>query len=194
MDGAPELRLALSPIGSLELRAAFLETDLGGDGRVRAALPLIVPPIEIDTRLAAGLELQYARVGLAWPFIRLPGGLLRLGPLVEVKAFRGELSAGLPDLPEPLGAVADYEAAVAAAGGMLAIQPLERLELFSEISFSLDTGQVDLTDFEAGLRYRPNDFLSAMAGWRTLELEVAEGGIRVEADLEGLFAGIGLEF
>lgn len=183
-DEVLEGRFTFRPGLGLFARAAYSELSTRGGRDV--AVSLIDFPIVIDSRLTTGLDLEYGRLALGWQFVS-PKKLLRVGPYVEVKAFRGDARVALTGPVLEATLTEDFEAAFASVGGLVEAQPLEKLQVFAELSVLVEEDQADLSDAEIGVRFFPVGVLGIGAGYRSVDIDGEIDRVRLDIDFSGFF-------
>lgn len=194
-DGLVEGRLTFRPSRRTSVRFGYADFSFAGDIQLDRTLEFGGQAFRLDSRVLSALELEYGRLGFAWQFLSNPAGTVRFGPLVEVKGFRGSatLNTVLLDVL-PVSAREEFEVAFGAAGVALDVEPSRRLAVFAEWTTLVGADEGDLTDAEAGVRYRPIPLLALVAGYRKIEIDADERGDLLRLDLDGVFFGARLGF
>lgn len=195
-DEAIEGRLTLRPSARTKVYFAWQRLEFAGDEVLTRTIEFAGQEFTLSTRIVSLLDLDYGRAGFAWQFLGSGDGRLRFGPLVEVKAFRGEASLAAPDVLQLLllEATEEFEAAVGAAGAALDLEPSERLHLFAEATVVVAADEGDATDVEAGLRFLFADSLALVGGYRRFSVDAEEDDDTFDLDIDGAFAGVQLRF
>lgn len=178
----PELRGTFRPGLGIFLRAGWAQFSTDGE----LSLGLDDLPLPIDASLRSDLDFDYARLGAGWQFVS-PNKTLRIGPFVEAKAVSGDASARL-DSPFIGDSVKEsFEGAFGSAGGLVEIQPHDKLQIFAEYSVLVGDDTVDFNDGEVGLRFYPIYWLGVGAGYRMIEIDGEIDNIDLGLDFDGFF-------
>lgn len=194
-DEFPDGRFVWRPSRRTSLRLGYTSLSFDGDEVLERTITFAGSTFRVSSRVASALDLEYARFGFAWQFLSDRDGRFRFGPLVEAKGFRGEAAmtaTGLTILP--LTASEEFEVAFGAAGVVLDVEPSRKLAVFAEWTTLVGADEGDLTDAEAGVRYRPLRPLALSAGYRKIDIDVDDRDDLLRLDLDGLFFGVRLEF
>lgn len=181
-DDVLEGRFTFRPGLGIFFRAAYLSMSVAGE----RSLDFDDLPIPIDGSLRGSLDLDYARIALGWQFVT-PKKFLRIGPYAEAKGVRGdaELAARIPVIGEIVSE--DFEGAFASVGGLLEVQPTDKLQLFGEVSVLVGEDEADWTDAEVGVRFYPLSLIGIGVGYRLIEIGGEIDNVRPELDLKGFF-------
>lgn len=193
-DEPLELRLTLRPSRRTQVRLAWTNLSFDGDEVLSRTVEFGGQTFTFSTRVVSQLDVDYARAGFAWQFLSSSDGTFRLGPLVEVKGFRGEASIEAPDLPFPAAASEELEGAFGAVGAVLDIEAGSRVQIFAEGTYVVEADDAEGTDFEAGLRVLLGRRLAAVVGYRSFSVEATEDDDAFDLDIEGPYAGLTLRF
>ena len=175
-------------------RLSYLKGDIHGDALASRSFTFSDQDFTLSTRVVSNIDLEIARFAWIWQIFSSPSGNVRFGPLVEVKALRGNASISAPDVPLPLSAEETFEAGFVAAGLALDLKLGKSYHLFAESSDLIDSGAGNLTDSEFGFRYNPLPKLEIVVGQRRLKIDLEDGPDLLVMDLDGTFFGIGLKF
>ncbi len=187
-----EVRLTFHTTRRSKIRFAYVPMEYHGDGILSRTIRFGGQTFAFSTRVVSDLELEYARAGWAWQFLSFSDGDFRLGPLFEVKAFRGDAAILGPELSPPRSAAETFEAAFPSVGLALDAEPNRKVQVFVEVSgiFGIDEGE--LIDAEAGVRFLPTKHLALLAGFRTLSVEAEEDDDFLDVDIDGIYFGVSL--
>lgn len=176
------------------LRLSYLKGDIQGDTLASRTFSFSDQDFTLSTRVVSNLDLEIARIGWIWQIFSSRRGNIQFGPLIELKAIRGNASIAAPDVPLPLSASERFEAGSVAAGLALDLKFGKALRLFAESSDLINSGSEQLNDSEYGVRYTPIPKLEIVVGKRRLEIGVDDGSDFLLVNLEGTFFGVGLKF
>jgi hypothetical protein len=193
-DEPIELRLTLRPSRRTQIRLAWTNFAFEGDNVLTRTIEFSGQVFTLSTRVVSQLDVDYARAGFAWQFLSNREGTFRLGPLVEVKGFRGEASIAAPDLPFPAEESEELEGAFGAFGAVLDIEAGRYVQVFAEGTYVVEADDAEGTDFEAGLRVLFNHRIAAVAGYRSFSVEAVEDDDDFDLEIEGPYVGLTLRF
>lgn len=193
VDESLEGRLTIRPGLGFFLRGRFQNLSAAGDQAASLPIEIEGQVFQLTVDTATVLDFDYAGVALGWQF-RGPDNRVRVGPFVEAKGVRGDASIFLSAFGVSEGFAEDFEAGFAAAGGLLEIQPSDRLQLFAEISVLIEDDEADLTDWEAGLRFFVNDTLGLGVGYRSFSIDGEIDDVPLDLEYEGGFGTLLLRF
>ncbi|MEZ5333058.1 MAG: YfaZ family outer membrane protein [Thermoanaerobaculia bacterium] len=193
-DEPIELRLTLRPSRRTQIRLSWTDLAFAGDNVLSRTIEFAGQMYTLSTRVVSQMDVEYARAGFSWQFLSNRDGTFRLGPLVEVKGFRGEASIVAPDLPFPAEESQDFEGAFGAVGAVLDIEAGDRVQIFAEATYVVEADDADGTDFEAGARVLLTRNLAAVGGYRSFSVDATEGDDNFDIDIEGPYVGLTLRF
>ena len=175
-------------------RLSYLKGDVPGDTLASRSFTFSDQDFTLSTRVVSNLDLEIARFGWVWQVFSSPRGKIQFGPLIEVKAIRGDASIGAPDVPLPLSAAESFEAGFVAAGLVLDYRLGRLFQLFAESSDLVDSGSGNWSDSEFGIRFTPLPKLEILVGQRHLEIDLEDGSDLLVMDFDGSFFGLGFKF
>lgn len=193
-DEPIELRLILRPSSRTQVRLSWTDLSFTGDNVLSRSIEFAGQMYTLSTRVVSQMDVEYARAGFSWQFLSNRDGTFRLGPLVEVKGFRGEASIAAPDLPFPAEESQDFEAAFGAVGAVLDIEAGDRVQIFAEGTYVVATDNASGTDLEAGLRVLLGRNFAVVGGYRSFSVDATEGDDTFDIDIEGPYLGLSLRF
>lgn len=177
------------------LRFAYQTISATGDSVVSRTINFSGVDFNVSTRLLSNFDIEYARVGWAWQLFASRNNRFRIGPLLEVKAFRGDAGIAAPDLVGLVGATEKFEAAFGSAGLILDVEFMPKLHGYAESTVLVESDEDgDLSDTEFGLRYLVTKNITVVAGVRTFEVDVTQNDDRLDFDLDGTFFGVGFRY
>lgn len=194
-DASPiELRLTLRPSRRTQVRLAWTNLSFDGDDVLSRTIEFAGRTYTLSTRVVSQLDVDYARAGFAWQFLSNREGTFRLGPLVEVKGFRGEASIAAPDLPFPAEESEQLEGAFGAVGAVLDVEAGRRVEIFAEGTWVVQADDAEGADLEAGVRVLVARRLAVVAGYRSFSVDATEDDDHFDLDIEGAWVGLAVRF
>jgi hypothetical protein len=194
-DDALEGRLVFRPSKRTMIRLGFVpELQILGDNVVTRSISFSGQDFTVSQRVVTDFTLEYGRLGFAWQFISASEGRFRLGPLVELKGFRGDLALSAPDAPVLLAESDRYEAAFGAAGLIAELELGDRVELFGEVTEVVTGDEGDVNEVEYGIRVLVLPRLRIVAGARNLEIDIEDADESFKFELDGAFVGAHFRF
>ena|SRR5438034_3371334 len=169
----PELRLSIFTGPNSRLRLAYTHGRWDGDAIIGQGIEFNGTQFPAGSRVVSDLDLHYARLGWIWQPWLIPDRL-RLGPILEAKAFVAEMTLEAPALVPRLKET--EHVTVVEASGLSVGHP----------------GYV--VDAETGVRVTVNRFLSVAGGYRFFEIHGEERRSFAHLRLSGPFVGASLRF
>ncbi len=189
-DGIYEARLVFRPGKGTVVRLAWQPLAFAGDETITGT----VGAIEVMPRVRTDLDLDYGRLAFAWQFLSSKDGRFRLGPMIEAKGFQGEATVAVDNPIVPLVRTTDFETGLPSAGLMLDLEPSNKVHVFAEASVLVDTGEGDLTDAEAGLRFFVTPAFALTAGYRRIDIDIEDRSDVIEIEIGSVFVGGAVRF
>ena len=192
---APEARLRwqFAPKHGLELRYLYLYNS--------SDFTLQHPALLSDqaSRLKAGVDVSYARLGWHWTIVQPEKGWFRLETIVDVSGGAATVEykdhrTFWPFSPTTSKTNADVSGVWPTVGLAATLTPLEWFDLFGEISGISGIDSLTLLDYEAGIRVNPFKWLGIEGGYRNLRLDGTDKHKDVDFAFSGPFCGAKLRF
>lgn len=177
-----------------KLRIGFMPLAYSGSQVVSRTIEFGGQTFALDARVDSDLDLEYGRVGWAWQFLATGDGAFRVGPLIEAKGFRGDAALAAETVVGGISASESFEAAFAAVGLALDLEPSSRLHVFAEATQLVGTDEGDFRDAEAGVRFLPTSRIGLVLGYRLFDLDAEEGDDFLDVEIEGFFFGADVSF
>ncbi len=144
------------------------------------------------------VDVSYARLGWHWAVIEPENGAFRLETIVDVSGGEIKQSGKLHRMAWPLPPVTSADANVSGVwptiGLAAKVSPTKWFDLFGEVSGMTGITDVDVLDWEAGLRVNPFNWLGIEAGYRSLEINGTDHNTDVRVSFSGPFIGTELRF
>ena len=176
------IRLTYTPLGYETDTTLSKTIELGGRTDV------------INTRVVGDIKAQYLRLGWAYQFLNLQGGLIKFGTLVELKGLWGDVTLAAPNRLIPFKETDSFYAALPTFGLALDVNPLSFLNVFAEVS-GLPAGQYGyMVEAEAGVKFIPMKNISLIGGVRFADIEARDNPSFAKLRLTGPFVGLSLRF
>lgn len=189
-EDMPEARLSLG-VGSNRVRFAYTRASLQGDQTLQQDITFEGTTFNASTRVESDFEFHYGRVGWIWTPPLIPG-LLRLGPMFEVKGFLADIELRAPAAGVRESATLPF--VLPTVGLAAEVSPVSAVRLFAEIS-GLPAGDYGyLVDAEAGLRIVPIRFFTLSAGYRYFDVRAGDDEDFARLRLAGPFVGASFRF
>jgi hypothetical protein len=188
-----DLRLSVFTGPSSRLRLAYARPSYEGDAIIGRTIEFNGTVYPAATRVVSELDMHYARLGWNWQLPVIPGKL-RVGPLLEAKAFVVDATLEAPAAAPALRETETLAIVIPTVGLALHVSPYPRVDLFAEVSGLTLGDPGHIVDAEAGVRVSLLHFLTITGGYRFLEVRGEENRSFARLRLGGLFAGVVLRF
>jgi len=188
-DAVPEARLTFRPFLGIFARGTYSTLSNSGE----SGFDVGDFPIDLNARISSGLNFDYGRLALGWQFVT-PKKTLRIGPYVEAKALWGDASIGVRSSFGDLSVSESFEAAFGSVGGLLEIQPMDKLQIFADASVLVGEDDVDFLDAELGVRFYPIYLVGIGLGYRVIEIDGLVDNLKLDLDFKGFFGSVVLRF
>lgn len=188
-DAVPEARLTFRPFLGIFLRGTYSSFSNSGETEFDTG----DFPIGIDARITSRLDFDYGRLGLGWQFVT-PKKTLRIGPYVEAKGLSGDAALGVASNLVNLEESESFDAVFGSFGGLLEIQPTDKLQIFADVSVLVGEDEADFLDAELGIRFYPVYLVGIGLGYRVIEVDGVVDNIDMDLDFKGFFGSLVLRF
>jgi hypothetical protein len=186
-EGLPELRVSLG-LGNARFRLAYATATFEGDGTLSQTIVFEGRTFTAGTRVESEFELHYARFAWIWTPTIIPG-VLRAGPMFELKGFLADVSLESPGVRE-----AAEVPLVLPTIGVATDVSVGPVQVFGEVS-GLPAGDYGyLVDGEAGVRVMPLPLLALSAGYRIFDARAGDDDDYARLRLTGPFVNLALRF
>ena len=188
-----DLRLSVFTSPNSRLRLAYARASYQADTVIGRAIEFNGSTYPAATRVVSELDVHYVRLGWIWQLPVIPGKL-RVGPVLEAKAFVAGATLEAPATAPPLRETERFAIVIPTAGLALDLSPHPRVDLFAEVSGLTvgDPGRV--VDAEAGVRIGLVTFLTLTGGYRFFEVRGEEDRSFARLRLSGPFVGVNFRF
>lgn len=194
-DEALEGRLIFRPSRRTMIRIGYLpEIQLVGDNVVTRTINFAGQDFTVNQQVVTDFTLEYGRLGFAWQFLSASEGRFRLGPILEVRGFRGDVLLEAPNAPIELRATDEYEAAFGSVGLIAELEISKRVDLFGEVSEAVTGDEGEVKETEYGIRVLVLPKVMIVAGSRTLDIDIEDAGDDFDFELDGVFVGAHFRF
>jgi hypothetical protein len=193
-ENLPEARLTWHTGPKSKIRLAYTQVGFEGDENIDQTVEFRGQTYAVGTRVETDALVRYLRLGWVWQFIDIGKGAVKLGTLLEGKAFWIRASLEAPDLSTPVKESKKYFFGLPTIGVALDINPHKIVNIFGEVS-GLSAGNYGYVyDAEAGIKLIPVRFLSIVGGYRIFEVEAKHDPDHAKLRLHGPFVGATLRF
>lgn len=193
VDGSLEGRFMLRPGAGFFLRARY--QNLSAEGSRGLDFDFDLGPIGLQVQLETEslLDFDYAGFAIGWQ-LQSKTRSFRLGPFIEAKGVRGDSAILVSVLGRQQGLREDFEGGFLAFGGLLEVEPTDRLQFFAEVSVLVEDDEADLTDAEVGVRFFANDTVGFGGGYRILEISGSVDEVLLDLEYDGVFGSVMFRF
>lgn len=188
-----DLRLSVFTGPNSRLRLAYTLARYEGDAVIGRAIEFNGTLYPAATRVVSELEVHYVRFGWSWLPSIIPGKL-RLGPVLEAKAFVTEARLEAPATTPKLRETERLAIVVPTIGLALDVSPHPVLDVFAEASGLAVGHPGHVVDVEAGVRIKLHTLLTVTGGYRFFEVRGEEDKSFARLRLSGPFVGASLRF
>ncbi len=189
----PELRLSIFTGPNSRLRLAYTHARWEGNSAIGQAVQFNGTTYPAGARIVSDLDLHYARLGWIWQPWLIPG-VLRLGPILEAKAFVAEMTLKAPALVPRLQETEKVSVVIPTVGLAVDFRLFPVVDLFAEAS-GLTVGHPGhVVDAEAGARLSLFRFLAITGGYRFFEVRGEDNRSFARLRLSGPFLGASIRF
>lgn len=192
-EEAPEGRLTIRTGLVSRLRLAYTRLAFDADETLERTIQFGGETFAAGQTVASEVEVHYGRVGWFWQPVTVPG-ILRFGPLFEVKGFWVEASIETRGPGPTVSETERFPLALPTVGLALEVTPHDLIQLFVEAS-GVPLGDLGhVVDAEAGVRLTPLPILAISAGYRAFDVRIGDDDDKAELTLFGPFVGAVLRF
>lgn len=188
-----DLRLALFTGPHSTLRITYTRASYEADTIIGRAIEFNGVTYPAGARVVSELDLHYARLGWLWRLPVIPGKL-RVGPILEAKAFVARATLEAPATAPPLQETERFAIVIPTAGLAFDLRPHPRVELFAEVSGLTLGDRGHVVDAEAGARISLVKFLAITGGYRFFDVRGEEDASFARLRLAGPFVGLTVTF
>ena len=188
-----DLRLSVFTGPNSKLRLAYTLARYEGDAILGRSIEFNGALYPAATRVVSELDVHYVRLGWIWQPALLPD-TLRLGPVLEAKAFVTEATLEAPATSPRLRETERLAVVIPTIGLALDLSPHRMVDLFAEVSGLTIGAPGHVVDAEAGVRITLNKLLAITGGYRFFDVHGEEGHSFARLRLAGPFLGARLRF
>lgn len=180
----------ISPTHRLTLN--YTPISYNTDSTLRRTLEFGGDTYAINTRVIGNLDLQYLRLGWAYQFVNVRGGMFKFGTLLEINGVWGDVSLAAPSLG--IDNKWNFTAWLPTVGVALDVNPTPFLNFYAEAS-GLPAGQYGtIWEVDAGVRFIPFTHFSISGGYRLVNIEARSDPDYAKVRLGGPYVGLSLRF
>lgn len=190
------LRFQFVPRHGLELRYLWLAKN--SDFTIRHPLLFDAQTTLFGSAINSKVDLAYARLGWHWTIFQPDSGHFRLETIVDVSGGEARITDKQHRLLWPFSPANKDSTGVSGIwptiGLAVTLSPAEWLDFFGEVSGITGISNVDVLDYEAGVRVNPFTWLGIEAGYRDLAIKGSDNGHDARFSFSGPFCGTKLRF
>jgi len=191
-ENLPEARLIWHTGPNSKIRFAYTQVGYSGSKDIEQTITFEGKTYTVGTNVESDLDIQYLRLGWAWQFINLAQDKIKLGTLVDVKALMLETSLDAPSLG--FSESADFTGALPTVGLILDVNPVEKVNLFAEVSGLVAGDYGYFIDAETGIKVTPLKNFSVSAGYRIFDMKFENDPDYAELTISGPFISGSIKF
>jgi hypothetical protein len=192
-EPSPDLRLSVFTGPNSRFRLAYTHGRWDGEAISGRDIEFNGTLYPAGARVNSDLDLHYIRLGWIWEPWLIPDRL-RLGPVLEAKAFVAEMTllarANVPRLNE----TERVSVVVPTVGLALDVRLLPVVDLFAEASGLTVGAPGHVVDAEVGAKVNVSRFFAVTGGYRYFEIRGEESRSFARLRLFGPFVGASLRF
>lgn len=190
----PEFRVTWHQGEKNKIRLAYTQVDYSGDQNVSRTIEFKGESYTAGSRVITDLNLKYLRFGWIHYLLNLFDNKLKLGSVFELKGIMGDVSLEAPNLVPAISESADFVGGLPTVGAALEVSPIEKINLFAEIS-GLPAGDYGyFFDAEFGAKLIPIHNFSVMAGYRMIDIKAENDPDFIKTKISGPFISATLRF
>jgi hypothetical protein len=191
-ENLPEGRFYWHTGPNSKIRLAYTLAGFDGDKVATQAIEFNGQTFNIGTRVVSEFDLNYLRLGWIWQFLNFLDDKIKLGTVVEVKGINADVSLQAPALS--IKESEELWEALPTVGVALDINPINRLNIFAEVSGLGAGGYGYFFDAEAGIKFMPIKYFTIFGGYRLINIKAEHDDDFVDIELSGPFMGATLKF
>jgi opacity protein-like surface antigen len=188
----PEARLTWHTGPNSRIRFAYTQVAYDGSKSLEKIVNFNGVTYAAGTQVNSELAIDYFRLGWVWQFLNFAEDKIKIGPMIEAKAFLLDISLDAPSIPASESE--DFMFGLPTIGGMLDFTLNEKLNLFAEASGLPSAGYGHFFDAEAGVRYIPVDNFTVILGYRAINAQIEDDDNFGELRITGPFCSATVRF
>jgi hypothetical protein len=188
-ENYPEVRFTWFIGPRHRVRLSYTQVTYSGENNIGRTIEFGGDTFTVGSLVESEFDLKYLKLGWVWELIHLADGAVKLGTLLEGKAFLLDASLDAPNLIPPIDESVDVSAGFPTAGVVLGIYPHRFINGFAEISGMYGGKYGYAFDGEAGVKITPIRNVSVFGGWRILDFKVEDEPDFAKVTISGPFAG-----
>lgn len=170
----PEARLILHTGENSKVRLTFTQVNYSGEKDITRAIEFKGKSYSASTLVKSELDIQYFRLGWINQFVNLLDEKIKFGTVVELKGISADMSLEAPNLSPVISESESFIGGLPTIGAALDINPIEKINLFAEIS-GLPAGNYGyFFDAEVGAKISPIKYLSLSLGYRIIDIKAED--------------------
>lgn len=190
----PEARLIWHTGENSKIRLTYTQINYSGEQNIAQSIEFKGQTYSANTLVKSELDIQYFRLGWINQFINLLDKKVGLGMIVELKGISSEISLDAPNLSPAINESESFIGGLPTIGAALEIKPIEKINLFGEISGLPAANYGYFFDAEVGAKIIPIKYFSLCLGYRIIDMKAEDDPNFVRMKITGPFIGGTLRF
>lgn len=191
-ENLPEGRFYWHTGPNSKIRLAYTQAEFEGDETATQVIEFNGQTFNIGTRVVSGFDIRYFRLGWIWQFLNFLDDKIKLGTAIEVKGINADVSLSAPAIP--IKESEELWGALPTVGLALDINPINKLNIFAEVS-GLGAGDYGyFFDAEVGIKFMPIKYFTILGGYRLINIKAEHDQDFADIKLSGPFMGATLKF
>lgn len=188
----PEVRLTWHTGPNSRIRFAYTQAGYSGEKNIEQTFTFDGQTYTVGTSVNTDFDVKYFRLGWIWQFLNLAEDKIKLGSLIDVKGLMIDASLDAPALS--ISESESFAGGLPTIGAVVDINPIEKINLFAEIS-GIPAGDIGyFFDAEFGVKFMPTENFSVSAGYRIFDMKFENDPDYAELRLSGPFVGGSFRF
>jgi hypothetical protein len=175
-----------------KVRASYLTFEYDNQQPITRTFSFQGNTYTVGTTVNTDLEVAYGRLGWIF-FLTSDKAPVRVGGIVELKYIAFDIDIQVPALTT-LNQSEDVAGALPTVGVAAEIRPMDNLIIYAEIAGIEHDDYGHFYEAEAGVKFRPVDYISLTAGYRVIEMKLEDDKNSFTLKLDGFFLGGGVQF
>lgn len=190
----PETRCILYTGKNSKMRLAYAQVNYSGEQTITQSIDFKGKTYTASTLVKSELDIQYFRLGWINQFVNLLDERVKFGTIVELKGISADMSLETPNLLPAINESESFIGGLPTLGAALDIKPIEKINLFAEIS-GLPAGDFGyFFDAEAGAKIIPIKYFILSIGYRILDIKAEDDPNFIRLKIAGPFFSGTLKF
>jgi hypothetical protein len=192
-ENFPEARFMWHTSENSKVSLAYTLVNYGGQQDITRTIEFNGKSYTAGTRVNSELDIQYFRLGWTRHLLNL-GDKIKVGMILDLKGISADMSLEAPNLIPAINESKSFIGGLPTLGAALEVNPLEKINLFAEIS-GLPAGSFGyFFDAEAGAKIIPIKNFSVSVGYRIIDIKAENDPDFVKVKISGPFVSGTLRF